>query len=290
MTQSNKTLQAVFLFLYVLLSSAFIFGIVRHISDGFHSLLIVFFYNAFGLLCFAPWLLKNRFKGIRPTNTKLLWVRAVLEFVSFSLSFYALTQIPMPTHTALLFVTPIFGVVVAMFLLREKPSFSSLACVASGFIGVLLVTRPGFEAMNIGILFALMAAMGFAFCGNVIKILTRTESSTLIAFYMLLMSTLISLPFGIYHWATPSTIEWGWLALIGVLGFSQQLAVGAAFARAPYTTIVPLNFAQLVFVSIVAYFAYGEMVDSWTVAGSIIIIAGTLYNAYDTTRKPVAGA
>lgn len=285
MTQPNKTLQAIFLFLYVLLSSAIIIGIVRHISEHFHTLQIVFFYNIFGLLCFMPWLLKSKLKGIKPTNIKLLWVRAVLEFVSFSLSFYALTQIPLPTHTALLFVTPIFGTIVAVFLLRERPSFSTIACIASGFVGVLLITRPGFEAFSIGIVFALLAAMGFAFCGNVIKILTRTESSTLIAFYMLLMSTVISLPFGLYHWHMPLPTEWLWLMAIGVLGYSQQLAVGAAFSRVPYTTIVPLNFAQLVFVSLIAYFVYGELVDMWTLGGAAIIIAGTLYNAYDSTRK-----
>lgn len=286
MSRLTPTTQAILMFLYVLLSSAIIIGIVRHISSSFHTFQIVTFYNIFGFLCFVPWMLKHKCKNLKPVNTKMLWVRAVLEFVSFSFSFYALTLIPLPTHTALLFVTPIFGVVVAIFLLREKPSASTLACIASGFFGVLLITRPGFEAVNIGILFALFAAMGFAFCGNVIKILTRTDSSIHIAFYMLLMSSIISLPFGIYHWVMPTPDQWAWLAAIGVLGYSQQLAVGAAFARAPYTTIVPLNFAQLVFVSIVAYVVYNELVDWWTIAGSAIIITGTLYNAYQSTRKP----
>lgn len=286
MAKLSSTAQAVLLFLYVLLSSALIIGIVRHISSTFHTFQIVTFYNIFGFLCFLPWMLKHQFKGLKPVNWKMLWVRAVLEFVSFSFSFYALTLIPLPTHTALLFVTPIFGVLVAMVLLREKPTPSTMVCIFAGFGGVLIITRPGFEAVNIGILFALFAAMGFAFCGNVIKILTRTDSSFHIAFYMLLMSSLISLPFGIYHFVLPTPEQWAWLAAIGVLGFSQQLAVGAAFARAPYTTIVPLNFAQLVFVSIVAYLAYGELVDWWTIMGSAIIIVGTLYNAYASTRKP----
>ena len=282
---SSHTTKAIMLFMYVLLSSAIIIGIVRHISGSFHTLQIVALYNLFGLLCFAPYLVRKGIKSLKPTNSKLLWVRAVLEFISFSLSFYALTQIPLPMHTALLFVTPIFGTIVAVLLLGERPSATTFACVASGFIGVLIITRPGIEAINIGIVFALLAAMGFALCGNVIKILTRTESSGGIAFYMLAMSTLISLPFGIYHWSMPTDVQWLWLAAIGFLGYSQQIAIAAALSKVPYTTVIPLNFAQLVFVSIIAYVCYNELVDAWTVSGAAIIIIGTLYNAYHSTRK-----
>lgn len=88
-----------------------------------------------------------------------------------------------------------------------------------------------------------------------------------------------------YNAITPTLEQWGWLAIIGWLGWSQQVAVAAALSKVPYTTVIPLNFAQLVFVSIIAYVFYNELVDSWTVAGSIIIIAGTLYNAYNSTRS-----
>lgn len=282
----SETMQATLLFIYVLLSSAIIIGVVRHISDTFHTFQVVLCYNLFALVCFAPWLLKHKLNNVRTARTKMYWLRAFLEFGSFSLSFYALTLIPLPMHTALLFVTPIFGTIVAILVLKERPTAYTYVCVAAGFIGVLVITRPGIQTFSLGIILALMAAIGFAFCGTVIKMLTRTERSSLIAFYMLLMSTAISAPFGLYHWVMPSAEQWGWLALIGALGYSQQIAVAHALSKVPYTTVIPLNFAQLVFVSIIAYFVFNELIDAWTLAGATLIIAGTLFNAYMSTRRP----
>jgi len=282
-----ETVQAILLFFYVLLSSAAIIGIVRHLSDSFHTFQVVLCYNGFALACLLPWLLRGGTRTLKTDKLKLFSLRAILEFVSFSFSFYALSQIPLPTHTALLFVTPIFGTIIALVILKERPTLYSYVCIACGFVGVLIITRPGVEAFSVGILAALMAAVGFACCGNVIKLLTRTEPSIRIAFYMLSMSTVISLPFGLYHWNAPEPMQWLWLTVIGVLGFTQQLAVAKALSKVPYTTIIPLNFSQLVFVSIIAYVFFGEVIDQWTLAGAVLIIGGTLYNAYQSSRRSI---
>lgn len=284
----SETMQAILLFLFVLLCSAIIIGIVRHISPTFHTFQVVSCYNFFALVCFIPWLLRNGTKTLKTTKLKLLGTRAVLEFLSFSFSFYALTQIPLPMHTSLGFVTPIFGTIIAILVLKEKPTAYTYLCVISGFIGVLIITRPGIVAFNPGYIFALLSAAGFALCGNTIKVLTRTESSRVIAFYMLLMSTFISLPFGLFHWTMPEGTQWLWLIAIGVLAYSQQIAVAAALSKVPYTTVIPLNFAQLVFVSIIAYAFFDQLIDIWTLAGASIIIAGTLFNAYMSSKPKAA--
>lgn len=293
----SQTLKATFLFLYVLLSSAFIIGIVRHISADFHTFQIVLFYNVFATLCFVPWLAKRGFKLPKTSAWKLYSLRAVMEFVSFSLSFYALTFIPMPMHTALLFMMPIFGTLLAVSVLNERPTIYSIICIAAGFTGVLIITRPGLHEFSPGIIYALLAAFGFAVCGNVIKLLTRTESSDAIALYMLIMTTVIAsaaigllIMLDVVSWTSPTLTQWGWLAAIGVFGYSQQIAIAAALQRVPYTTIIPLNFAQLVFVSIIAYVVYNEIIDGWTIVGAVIIIAGTLYNAYMSSKRPTVMA
>lgn len=287
----SQTVKAILLFLYVLLSSAMIIGIVRHISDTFHTFEIVLFYNVFALVCFIPWILKRKKGHLKTSAWKLYGLRAVMEFLSFSLSFYALTLIPLPMHTSLLFMMPIFGTIMALFILKEHPTIYTISCIIMGFIGVLIITRPGVAEFSPGIIYALLAALGFAVCGNVIKLLTRTESSENIAFYMVTMTTVIAvivfvilMELDIVSWVTPQGLEWAWLALIGILGYSQQISIAAALSKVPYITIIPLNFAQLVFVSIIAYFAFGEVIDSWTVIGAILIIGATLYNTYMTTR------
>lgn len=280
----SEPAKAICLFLYVLFTSAVILGIVRHISAEFGTFQIVFFYNFVALLCFIPWLIRTRGATLKTTKLRLHGLRAVMEFLSFSLSFYALTQIPMPMHTSLMFMAPIFGTIIAVVVLKERPTSHTFASVMAGFLGVLVITRPGIEAVNIGVVMVLLAALGFATCGNVIKFLTRTDSSRQIAFYMLLLTTLISLPFGIAQWKQPEGVAWLWLIAIGLMAYTQQLAVAHALSKVPYTTVIPLNFAQLIFVAIIAYIFYDEVISGWTVVGSGIIILGTLYNAYQSTR------
>ncbi len=275
---------SIILFLYVMLSNAMVIGIVRHLMVDFHIFQLVFFQFFLGFLGFVPWLLKHGTSTIKTTRLKLYGLRAVLEFTAFSLSFLAISLIPLPMHTSLLFTMSIFGTVIAIFILRERPTIHTFACIAAGFIGVLIITRPGVQAFSPGMIYALLAAIGFAFCGNVIKLLTRTESSYMIAFYMLLMSSLIAAPFGLYHWVMPEGVHWLWLLLLGVLSYTQQIAIAKALSSLPYTTVIPLNFAQLVFVSVISYIFFAELVDVWTLAGAAIIIAGTLYNAYHTSR------
>ena len=92
--------------------------------------------------------------------------------------------------------------------------------------------------------------------------------------------TLLALPAGILNWKTPTPEGWGWLALIGVIAFLQQVLVAKAIAKVPFMVLIPLNFLQLIFATILSYAVYSKLIDSWTLAGALVILAGTLYNAY----------
>lgn len=287
----NQSARAILLFLYVLLGNAVTIGIVRHITDPargseFHVFQLVFMTSLVASLCFIPWLMKDTKAKLKTDKFKGFTLRAVLEFVAFSASFYAITLIPMPMHTSILFMTPIFATVIALTVLREHGTWVTYACVAVGFAGMLVITQPAFAAenMGVGVLFALAAAMGFAVCGNVIKILTRTEPSDRVAFYMLSMTTVIAAPFALSFWQMPAGEDWGWLIAMGLIAFTIQKAVAAAISKVPFITLIPLNFAQLVFVSIIAYLFFAETVDEYTVIGSIVILAATLFNAWYSSK------
>jgi drug/metabolite transporter (DMT)-like permease len=170
-------------------------------------------------------------------------------------------------------------------VLRERSHYYTWIALLLGFVGMLIITRPGVIPFNIGVAYVLLAAFGFSFCGTVIKMLTHTESPNHVAFYMLLLTTAIAVPFGIYHWTAPSLEGWGWLALIGVIAYMQQILVAKAISKVPYTTLVPLNFVQLVFASVFSYAFYAKLIDGPTLIGAIVILAATLYNAWMNTRK-----
>ncbi|MFZ4124814.1 MAG: DMT family transporter [Rickettsiales bacterium] len=294
MNQKRETSIAIFLFLLVLLGNAVIFSIVPYISIpsygfGYHGFMILMVYSIVALLCMTPWALKQGRKGLATTRIKTHGLRAVLEYGAYSLTLISLSYLgdvfTLPMHTALNFITPLLATVITIIVLKEKSHPHTWIALLIGVIGVLIITRPGMIPANAGVLYVLGAALGFSFCGVVIKLLSSTESPKHIAFYMLLLTSIFSIPMGIYHWQTPSLEGWGWLITIGVLSYAVQILVGMAISKVPYMVIIPLNFVMLVFTTILSYFVFHKLIDGWTLVGALIILAGTIYNTWKSTRS-----
>ena len=286
----RTTLDAIRLFVLVLLGNAVMFAIVPYLSIpeygfGYHAFQIMLCYSAVATACMIPWALKQHKKNVLKTKqTKLYLLRGLLEFASFSLSFYSLQYLDLSKHTALNFLTPLLATLAAILILKERSHVHTWVALALGFIGVLLITRPGVIPINEGVIYVLLAAAGFSLCGTVIKLLTATEVPNKIAFYMLAMTTLFALPFGVYHWQTPSAEGWCWLVVVGLIAYMQQTLVAKAIAKVPLMTLIPLNFVQLVFAAMLSWGVYDKLIDHWTLLGALVILGATLYNAWATAR------
>lgn len=290
---TNQAVVASILFVIVLLGNSVVFSIVPYLSVpeygfGYHAFQIMLCYSAIATICMLPWAIKQGVKGLAPKQKKPYILRAFLEYGSFTISFYSLSYLgdifTLPMHTALNFMTPLFATIIAILVLKEKSHAHTWISLILGFLGMLVITRPGVLPASPGVVYVLLAALGFSLCGIVIKILTRTESPNHIAFYMLLMTTILALPLGILHWKTPSMEGWFWLCVIGLIAYAQQILVAKAIAKVPFMTLIPLNFVQLVFASILSYAVYHKLVDAWVLTGALIILAATLYNAIKNAR------
>lgn len=293
MNARRETTVAIIMFIGVLLGNTIIFSIVPHLSKpiaegglGHDPFQILFCYSAIATLCMLPWALKQGKAGLKTTRFKHYSYRALLEYGAYASTLTALSYITkdsvftFPMHTALNFITPILATIATIFILKEKSGAHTWIALMAGIIGVLIITRPGMIPLSPAVLYALGAAVGFSLCGVVIKLLCSTESAMHIAFYMLLMTTVLGLPMGIMHWTTPTSEGWMWLVVIGLLTYSVQWLVGKAISKVPYMVIIPLNFVQLIFSTIASYLLYARMIDEWTFAGAMIILAGAIYNTY----------
>lgn len=258
--------------------------LARLLSDDFHYFQLVFFYNALGLLVYMPALFRGHL-SLKTKRYPLYWFRAILEFAGFSLLFYAVTLMPLPTHTALSFTSPLFGSILAIMFLREPNSLHRWLAVGMGLVGVLIITEPWQGAFHLNWLLVLLAAFSFACCGICIKKLTSTEPSARVAFYMLALTAIVAFPFALENWRMPSWEHLPYLALLGVLVASVQYTVSQAYSRADVTTIVPFFFLNLVWSSIYAFFLFDEFIKPETLVGGAIIIGGTFYAAYQARRK-----
>lgn len=290
----NQTLIACILFTLMLLSNSIIFTIVPFISVpeygfGYHAFQIVLVYSIVALLCMMPWAIKQGKAGLKRGRRKLYSLRAVLEYGAYCLSVYSLSFLgdtfTLPMHAALNFVTPILAVIASILILREASHWYTWVAVVMGVIGVLVITRPGMIPASPGVLYVLGAAAAFSVCGPVIKLLSSSESPQHIAFFMLLMTSILAIPMGVLHWQWPSAEGWGWLVAIGVLSYASQILVGKAISKVPYMVLIPLNFAALIFSTILSYAVFSKLVDGLTVVGAVVILGGVLFNAWMSSRR-----
>lgn len=289
MNQKKETTVAILMFTAVMLGNAVIFAIIPYLTQdhygfSYHPFQIMLCLCGIALICMLPWAFKQGTKGLATKQWKLYGARGVLEYGAFTLSFFSLGYLgeyfTLPMHTALNFITPLLATVATILILKEKGYAHTWAALVIGFVGVLVITRPGMIPLSPGVLYVLGAATAFSLCGVVIKLLTRTESAQHVAFYMLAITTVFALPAGLTHWQTPNLEGGFWLLVIGIIAYLQQVGVAKAIAKVPYMVLIPLNFTTLLFSTILSSAIYGQGIDMFTLLGSLVIFISTFYNAH----------
>jgi drug/metabolite transporter (DMT)-like permease len=181
---------------------------------------------------------------------------------------------------ALSYSTPLFVTVAAVAWLGEHVRKRRWAAVLVGFIGVLIVVRPGTSGFSVGSLVAVMAAVFSAVVAVQIKQLSRIDPADTIVFYTYVFWVPLSLLPALFVWQWPQGDAWLWLVATGLCGTGGQLLWTRALRLGDVSALTPISFMQLPVVSIAGYFLFGEGIDRWTVAGAAIILAANAYIAH----------
>ena len=198
---------------------------IRLVSEGMHPFEIAFFRNIFALLVLIPWFWKL---GLAPLKTKrfgLLFTRGAVNTVCMLAYFTAISIGQLVEVAALSFTAPIYAILIGMVVFGEKVGFFRWCAIISGFIGVLIIIRPGFEEVGYAQILVPSSAFGWAICMVMVKELGRTESAITITAYMSLVMAPLSLGPAIYYWVWPTWEQLGWLLVLGGLGGAGQLAL-----------------------------------------------------------------
>jgi drug/metabolite transporter (DMT)-like permease len=262
---------------------------IRHVSADLHPFEIAFFRLLFGLLPLLPWFFKLGLAPLKTNRLGLLTLRGVLNLTCMLAFFYALSITPLVEVTALVFAGPIFATIGAMVAFGERVGGRRWAAIAVGFIGVMVVLRPGFQDIGLGQMLALFAAIMWSVCMIIIKSLGRTESSLTITVYMsLVMAPLALLP-ALWVWQWPTGEQFLWLAAIGILGGSGQMAMTEALKAGETHVIMPMDFTRLIWISAIAYIAFAEVPGFYTWIGGAIIFTATAFIAWRERVAAMAG-
>jgi drug/metabolite transporter (DMT)-like permease len=192
--------------------------------------------------------------------------------------FFALGVIPLAEVFAIEFTTPIWTAMLASFLLGERVNRLRAVAMATGFVGVLVILRPGLAVVSIGALAVLGAAVAYAVAYVMTKKLSATESPLSILFYMTAIQLPLGLAAALFDWRWPSAWAWPWVAVVAVTALLAHYCITRAFRLADATVVVPLDFLRLPLIAVLGWLLYAEPVNGWVLLGALIVFAGVWLN------------
>ena len=251
----------------------------RYVSDRIHPFEVVFFRNAFGFVLLLPLVLSYGLRHFRTQRFGLHAARAAGHVAEMTIYFVGLTMIQYAQVQALTFTTPLFTALLAVLILRERIHARRIVALAIGFLGAMIVIRPGFVPVDTGSLLILLSALGWAGVILIVKQLTRTDSSITITAWMVVLMTPVSLIPALFVWQWPTPAEWTWLAVAGIAGTLGQLLVTQAFRVADTMAVMPFDFTKLIWASLLGFLVFDEVPSIFTWIGGTVIFAGSLYVA-----------
>lgn len=212
--------------------------------------------------------------------------RNFMHFTGQNLWFYAVTVIPLAQVFALEFTSPIWVILLSPIFLGERITLVRAIAAVMGFVGILIVARPGMAGISPGVMMAAASAVFFAFTTIFTKRLTRTQSITCILFYLTVLQLIFGLIMAGYDGdvALPDAQTLPWLFLIGVAGLLAHFCITNALSIAPATVVIPIDFIRLPVIAVIGMLVYAEAVDIWVFIGAAIIFAGNYLNIWAETR------
>ena len=267
-----------------MLGSGFFFSClnaeIRYLSDFLHPFETAFFRNFFGLAFMLPWLFRTGMGGLRTSQLKLYVFRTTLGLISMLCWFTALAMLPLSQAVALSFTAPLFATMGAALFLHEKVRGRRWAATIIGFAGVLIIARPEAVGVSLGVALAIGSSVLSAAITLIVKRLSRTESSSAIVTYMVLIMTPMSLVPALLVWQWPALTVWPYLVATGMFGTAGHLCWVRAFRMADASAVLPFDYGRMLFAAIIGYFAFSEIPDRYTWIGSGIIAAASFYIAH----------
>jgi len=253
----------------------------RALEDKLDTFEIMTYRSIFGIfivLAVSRW--ANTLHHIRATPMKLHILRNLFHFAGQNLWFYAILYIPLSQLFAFEFSTPLWVAIMAPFILQERLTASRISAAVIGFVGILIVARPDFSSFDFAVIAAALCAVGFAGAAVCTKLLTRTETTTSILFWLTVLQAIFGLVCAGYdgQMNIPEGSEIFWVVVIGICGLLAHFCITSALQCAPATVVTPLEFVRLPLVTLVGFFLYNEQLEWFVFFGATIVLAANIMN------------
>ncbi|MBT3792262.1 MAG: DMT family transporter [Rhodospirillales bacterium] len=254
-------------------------GLVKQIGTGLETVQVVFFRSLIGAVLLLPFMLRSGLKGFKTKRPFMHSARTIVGVTGMFCVFYAFAHLPLAETVAIVFSRPLFAVALAVPFLGEVVGWRRVTAAIVGFIGVLIMVRPGTAAFDPASLYAVTAAFTAGTIAILIKKLSATEAGTAIVMWFSVGSAVITFVPTLMVWIWPTPLQWGLLALIGVIGVIGQTAMTWGFSTGETSFVAPFDYSRLIFAAIIGLFVFSEIPDTWAIIGAMIIVSSGYYIA-----------
>ena len=234
----------------------------------------------FGFLIITPYILKTKFEVFSTKNLKIHILRSALNLPAMLLGFAALAMLPLEKMTAIHFIVPIIVTILAVIFLKEKIYLYRSVALVMGFLGMLIILRPGIIDISIGIYMALISSLIWSVVIILTKKVSKDDSAITILSHQYVYMSLFSFPLVIYFWDQPSLKTIIFILCAAMSGTILHIALNHAYKLVDVTMTQPYSFLGLVVSSIIGYFVFSDKPDFYTWLGASVIFCGVLLISY----------
>ena len=276
----NKKLFVILLSLLGTGTAAIMVSGIKLLSQDLNPFMIAFYRCLFGVIIMLPFMIYNYPEAWKTHNIKLQFVRSAINVYSMISWFTAIGTLQLEKAAAIGFTTPLFTTILAIIFLGEVIRIQRITALIVGFIGILVVIRPGYIPFESGALWLLSAAITFSIVIIIVKKLTEKDSSLTTAFYQMAFMVPPTFFIALFFWESININQFLLFIFVAIAGFITQFSFAQCLKMAETTFIMPIQFTKLVWLSLIGYFFFMEVPDIWTWIGASIIFSSILFIAY----------
>ena len=216
---------------------------------------------------------KDRYLDFYKTTRPFLhFKRCLAGLIALVSIFVALRNLPLATVVSISFAAPIFITIFSIFLLNEKVGLYRWLAVLVGFVGIIIISEPGFSSLNLYYIYPIIFCLGLSYVAIAIRKLSSTEPVWLISFFFSFSIMLLSFLSFYQNWILPSLIDLFLLSLIGILGGLANLWLSQSYKLSEVSLVTPLKYLALIFAIIFGYFIWDEVPTFKTLLGAGLVI------------------
>ena len=238
---------------------------------------VLFFRGFCGLIPILFIIPKERYVDFYKTSRPLLhFKRCIAGIIALISIIIALRNLPLATVVSVTFAAPIFTTIFSIFLLNEKVGFYRWLAVMVGFIGIIVISEPGFSSLNFYFIFPITFCLGLSYVAITIRRLSTTEPVWLIGFFFSISIMILSFFTFYQNWLLPNLVDLFLLSMIGILGGLANLWLTQSYKLSEVSLVTPLKYLALVFAIIFGYLIWDEIPTTKTLIGAILVIVSSI--------------